>query len=397
MGKFLLLCLIPFFLFAAIDDDIKKQANLLKQSDKKKEELSDKLQDLAAKIVSEQSEMTSIESKENALEKRLKENRGDLKALEAEQNRLKNEESALYKEKSKIERELIEFLAKDISFSFVIGELKPSSESDMINQEVFEALTKVTKENIEKLQSGFEDTVKKIGEIGARLEVVKSRIESIEQDKHELEEIKKKKKSVVAALTSSQQRYKKELNEIAKRQDEISNLLETLQIKKRESQTKKKEPVLTEQERVSSDKDVRKVGSSYIDVATEKYKGKKTIPPLEKYSIINKFGPYFDPVYNIKIFNESVTLKPASKNANVRSVLGGVVVFARKTAVMDQVVIIEHPNNLHTIYGYLSKIAPTIKQGITIKEGYIIGKVDEKLMFEVTHKNRYIDPLELFE
>lgn len=399
MRRLFFILLISLPLFSAIEDDITKQQQLLKQSDKKKEELSDKLQDLAARIVNEKKEMDRIGSKESELEGRLKQSVNDLKKLESEQKALQNQESSLHKEKSRIERELIEFLAKDISFNFVTGEIKPSSEYDMINQEIFNSLTKVTQENITELQKGFEDAVKKIGEINARLELLKERIDGIKKDKNELEAVKKEKNSVVASLTKSQQKYKGELNEITKRQDEISKLLETLKIKKREAEAPpppKKGAPLTKEEKDAQAGDVRKIGSSYQDVATAKYNGKKTIAPLEGYTVINRFGPYFDPVYNIKIFNESVTLKPKSSDAQVRSVLGGVVVFARKTAVMDQVVIIEHPNNLHTIYGYLSKIAPTIKQGVTVKEGYVIGRVDDRLMFEVTQKNRYIDPLELF-
>jgi murein DD-endopeptidase MepM/ murein hydrolase activator NlpD len=43
----------------------------------------------------------------------------------------------------------------------------------------------------------------------------------------------------------------------------------------------------------------------------------------------------------------------------------------------------------------MDKIAPTIKEGKKIKKGYVIGRIDKELMFEVTQKNRHINPLEL--
>lgn len=388
--------LIPLLLFAALDDDIIKQRKLLEQSGKKKEALSEKLQDLASRILVEKNTMGQLNKKEDVLEDKLKDSVSLLKKLESEQGDLKTQESKLHKEKSALERKLIEFLAKDISFSFVTGEIKPFSEADMVNQEIFEALNEVAKKNIEELKENFQKTVEQINNVGERLGELKGQIAAIKKDKTELETLKKEKNKLIATLGKSQKKYKSELNEIAKRQDEIGDLLESLKIKKREQDRKGQEKTLQEQQKSYSGKDVRKLGSSYMNVATETYKGKKTISPLEAYQVINKFGPYFDPVYNIKIFNESVTLKPQTNDAKVRSVLDGVVVFARKTSVMDKVVIIEHKNNLHTIYGYLSKIAPTIKPGITVKEGYVVGRVDEKLMFEVTRKNRYIDPLELF-
>jgi len=52
-------------------------------------------------------------------------------------------------------------------------------------------------------------------------------------------------------------------------------------------------------------------------------------------------------------------------------------------------------DEIHTIYAHLSKIAPTIQVGQKIKKGYVIGRVDNDLTFEVTQKNFHIDPLEL--
>ncbi|MFP4332968.1 MAG: murein hydrolase activator EnvC family protein [Campylobacterales bacterium] len=393
-----ILALFLFFgaLLAALDDDIVKQRNLLDKSSQKKEQLSQKLKELANTIIKEQNSIKTIEKKEKALENRLSKSKDELTVLEKKEQELKAQESKLHQKKSALEQQLVEFLAKDISFSFVKSEIESSSESDFINEEIFNSLNEIAKKNIEELKKGFEETVKELDGVNTKLENTKERIASIRADKKELELLKKEKRDVIASLSISQQRYKDELNEILKRQDEIADLLESLQIKKKEQDRARQKEVITKEDQEFKGKDVRKIGHSYVDVATEKYTGKKTIPPIENYTVINKFGPYFDPVYNIKIFNESVTLQPQTSNTKVRSVFDGVVVFARETSVMEKVVIIEHKNNLHTIYGYLSKIAPTIKPGITVKKGYVVGRVDDKLMFEVTKKNRYINPEELF-
>uniref|UniRef100_UPI00263A1100 murein hydrolase activator EnvC family protein n=1 Tax=uncultured Campylobacter sp. TaxID=218934 RepID=UPI00263A1100 len=102
-----------------------------------------------------------------------------------------------------------------------------------------------------------------------------------------------------------------------------------------------------------------------------------------------------DPIYNIKIFNESVVLSANSADAKVKSVFNGKVVFAKETAMLDKVVIIENPNGIHTIYAHLSQIAPTVKVGAKVQKGYVIGRVQRDLTFEVTQKNYHIDPLEL--
>ena len=96
----------------------------------------------------------------------------------------------------------------------------------------------------------------------------------------------------------------------------------------------------------------------------------------------------------MKVFNESVTLLTKGDD-KVKSVLDGKVVFAKDTPILKKVVIIEHKDNMHTIYAQLDKIAPTIKPGTTIKKGYTIGRIENTLKFEVTLKDKHIDPLEL--
>lgn len=116
---------------------------------------------------------------------------------------------------------------------------------------------------------------------------------------------------------------------------------------------------------------------------------------MDKFVITKKYGKYVDPIYNIKIFNESIELKPLKPNAKVKNVLNGKVILAKKTPHLNNVIIIKHKGGLYTIYAHIDKIAPTIKKGKKVKKGYVIGRVNNKLTFEVT-KNRYhINPLEL--
>ncbi len=75
--------------------------------------------------------------------------------------------------------------------------------------------------------------------------------------------------------------------------------------------------------------------------------------------------------------------------------LDGKVVYAKDTAILDRVVIVENSYGIHTIYAHLSKIAPTIKVGKKIKKGYVLGRVESDLSFEVTQKSYHINPLEL--
>ena len=142
---------------------------------------------------------------------------------------------------------------------------------------------------------------------------------------------------------------------------------------------------------------VRQINSSYTKSKTYKYRGNKTISPLAGARVIKKFGTYIDPIYKIKIFNESITLKAKTANAKVKNVLNGKVVFAGKSSMLGKVVVVSHSKKIHTVYAGLSKIAPTIRVGSKIKRGYVVGKVTEKLIFQATKNSKHINPLKLIK
>ncbi len=142
---------------------------------------------------------------------------------------------------------------------------------------------------------------------------------------------------------------------------------------------------------------VKQINSSYKKSKTYNYRGSKTISPLSHARVVKKFGTYIDPIYKIKIFNESITLKSRKNNAKVKNVLNGKVVFAGKSSMLGKVVVVEHSRRIHTVYAGLSKIAPTIHVGSKIKKGYVVGKVSRKLIFQATKNSKHINPLQLIK
>lgn len=127
------------------------------------------------------------------------------------------------------------------------------------------------------------------------------------------------------------------------------------------------------------------------------YVGSKTISPLPGGKLDKTFGIHTDKTYNIKIFNESISIKAAEKSTKVQNVLDGKVVYAGKTKFLKRVVVVAHKNKLHTVYANLSKIAPSIKEEVLIKKGYVVGRVEDRLIFEVTQDSQHINPLDLIE
>jgi len=188
----------------------------------------------------------------------------------------------------------------------------------------------------------------------------------------------------------------------AKAREKARKAKEALRIAKTEAEKKSarlaaKEAAKEQKKVYKKSVQVRQVNSSYTKSKTYAYKGGKTISPLAGAKVIKKFGTYVDPIYKIKIFNESITLKAASSNAKVRNILNGKVVFAGKSSMLGKVVVVSHSKKIHTVYAGLSKIAPTIHVGSKIKKGYTIGKVNEKLVFQATKNSKHINPLRLIK
>ncbi|MCV3500715.1 peptidoglycan DD-metalloendopeptidase family protein, partial [Campylobacter lari] len=239
----------------------------------------------------------------------------------------------------------------------------------------------------------YEDISKKIEEKQIQITTINSNLKSYKDQLDELKNLRKKQEQEIAKQKTDKEIYTRKLSNLQAQQQELRKTLNKLKIIKE----KEEEKLAQKKEDKKPNSNIKQVGSSYQTSSVKRYSGPKTIAPLESYTVKQKFGNYIDPIYNIKIYNENVVLKSDSANAAVRNVLDGKVVFAKATPTLKQVVIVENKDGIHTIYAHLDKIAPGVKVGRNIKKGYIIGRVESDLTFEVTQKNFHINPLEMIK
>jgi murein DD-endopeptidase MepM/ murein hydrolase activator NlpD len=200
-----------------------------------------------------------------------------------------------------------------------------------------------------------------------------------------LDKLSNRKVNVIKSLKIKKDTYSRNLRNIKEKRRRLSSILSKLKIVKKRSHKKRR--------RASKRKSNKKIASSFQNVLTYNYRGKRTIAPLKKFVVLRKYGPYEDPIYNIKIFNDSIVMKPVGRNKKVNAVLSGKIIFAKNTPSLKKVVIIQHKNKYHTIYAHLDKIAPTIRRGKMVRKGFVIGKVSSNLTFQITKQNYYINPL----
>ncbi len=413
--RFVLLSCIIFTLVATantnIDDKIKTTSKRLKKFDKTYSKLHKNLANTAKQIIQQeratlkqQKKLQELQLELSLKEQRYQENTQELKLLKGSQEKLQ-------KTQDQLRQDLAFMLAKNVSLSLILDDDKAKNDNALITEEVFESLNQITRANISSLQGNFSSNAQKIEVMEKKITRLKEAIEEIDAKRIEVLNITQKKKKQLSKLKKEKNSYRASVKKLLKQQNSLKNELSKLNIIKEDEKAKRiarekekqrlaqleqqKQENATRAKPTKNLPEVKSRTDAYHSVKTKKYLGKKTISPLDDFTVVKEFGPYEDPIYHIKIFNESISMKPKVTNAKVKSVLNGKVILAKETSLLNNIVIIEHDNGMHTIYAHLDKIAPTIKKGKRLKRGSIIGRVNDELMFEVTQKNYHINPLHL--
>lgn len=112
--------------------------------------------------------------------------------------------------------------------------------------------------------------------------------------------------------------------------------------------------------------------------------------------IVSPFGWGIHPVLKQERMNEGIDIE-AALGTNVKAVAPGKAKMITDSAQLGKVLIIEHSQDIETVYGHLGEVL--VKQGDAISQGQIIAKVGKSgivsgplLYFEVREKGKAIDP-----
>lgn len=403
----ILVCFLFFlslsnFLFADTTSRIQRNEELLSNIDSKQSSLSKKLKTLGDNINAKNAKINELDKQIKNLQKSINANQKvylqQEKIFDTSQNKL----NALSSRLNILQNELIGIILKDMTIAMILNYKEPLSEESIANEEILKNLSNSVKEKIASLIKESDDIKKEMNVAQEKINNARSIIATQKEKKIALENSKLEQQAIAKRMKDEVKSYNEEIARLDKERSQIQQILVDLNIlqkKELESQEAKREALQKDSQNAPSigsniaPIEVRQIGSSYRNVSTARYTGKKTIAPLKDYTIETKYGPYFDPVYKIKVFNEFVTFGVKKRSA-VLSVLDGKVVFAKSTAMLKMVVIIEHSNGIHTIYSYLDEIPSNIKVGARVKKGNTIAYVNDKLNFEITQKDKHINPLD---
>ena len=456
MRSFILYCFVVIGLLygASTTSKIKSSKKNLSATASAKKKASRKLDAIAKDIKVAEKESIALEKKIDELGKDKEKIQKEYDSLKVELSESEKDFKKISQELEQKRKAFITLLSEQFSVIFAMEQSHEPTKKSIISQEVYKAYEKHNAKVLASLRFEIGLLQKSKKDKLALRDKTQKKIKRIDKKRVEYAEKKLAKKKLLETLSKDEEKYNAKLGKIVDRQNSLNATLAKLNIlKKKEVEEKrkriavKKEAIRLEKERkrrirkeqalarekakkakkalrlaktaeakkaaklaakeaakeikavkkkaaVQSEK-VRKINSSYQKSKVYSYRGGKTISPIPGARLIKKFGTYTDPIYKIKIFNESITLKAPSSNAKVQNILNGKVVFAGKSSMLGKVVVVAHSGKIHTVYAGLSKIAPNIKTGRKIKKGYVIGKVSSKLMFQATKNSKHIDPLKL--
>lgn len=414
------------FSSTTIDKKIEQNKKILDQSLNKKQQATLKIKELAQEIENQNNNIIKLEKDIKKVNSDILEHQKLLEESIIKLKELKSKSTKLIKEKKDNEEEIVDTIIEEFSVSIALRLASENSLQELIDSEIYTLLSQNSKDRILKLNNSYDLVTNNTKDNEKNIEKISTYIKERERTKETLNQLKQEHSSSLNNLESQHKEYQEQLTKVVEQQNSLKKLLSDLNIVKQEELKKelqkqredrikellanKNKEKIQENDEIqnaqtrnqeyakSLNLDVRKIGSSTDGVKIIKYAGPRTIAPLKDFKVVKQFGTYYDPIYKIKLFNESIVLKSNEPKAKVVSVLNGKVVYAKKNAgMLENVVIIQHENGLHTIYSHLDEIAPTLQVGKWIKKGYVVGRVDDSLTFQATKYSAHIDPKELFK
>ncbi|MFC2073247.1 murein hydrolase activator EnvC family protein [Campylobacterota bacterium] len=454
MRSFILICFVTSGLLygGSTATKIKDSQKNLSVTSSAKKDASRQLSKIAKDIQSAEKDIVYLEIKLDELELDQEKSEQRYKVLKDE---LSQSEKDLILTSQSLEEKhqaFISLLSKQFSIIFAMEQAHEPTQESIISQEVYIAYKKQNNKLLATLRADIEILRKQKDDKVFLRNKTKNEIERIVKKRDDYAQKKLVKEKLRKRLAADEEKYNTKLKKIVDKQNSLRSTLAKLNIlqaqevkeahkraadaievmrleKERQRNIREAKALArtnarkaqenlrqakTEEDRVKarlaakeaekenqkvykkSDK-VRQVNSSYAPSKTYAYKGGRTISPLPGAKLVKKFGTYMDPIYKIKIFNESITLQSSERNSKVQNILNGKVVFAGQSSMLGKVVVVSHSQKIHTVYAGLSKIAPTIHVGAKIQKGYVVGKVNQKLIFQATKNSQHINPLNLIK
>ncbi|MFI5294096.1 MAG: murein hydrolase activator EnvC family protein [Thermodesulfovibrionales bacterium] len=370
---FLVFPLLFVLLFSSVSAGATHEEEYRKLQEKMSEQ-KEKLREAQERESSILGEIEGVNMRLEKTETELSKYRKDLRRTEAEISSVTSDiektKGVLEKQKEWLKRKLMVMQKFGYSGDMLVLLMSAEDVSQMMR--IWKYLENITLYE-HKVLGDYRDNLKRFNEKYERLRVLKAELKTdTDKVKTKEKELAGERQSKVVILSSvrkekaSHQRMIAELKEASKR------LLDLI---------------------TKSSKTDTYTGSG---TGFTRFRGKLPWPAEGKIAV--PYGSQKDPQFSTPVFRNGVHIQtPADSDA--RSVYEGKVIFAEWFKGFGQLVIINHGNGYHTLYGNLSEIFSHV--GDIIKESQVIGRVGTSgilnapgLYFEIRYKGKPLDPVQ---
>jgi septal ring factor EnvC (AmiA/AmiB activator) len=223
-----------------------------------------------------------------------------------------------------------------------------------------------------KIIHSYKEDLARVKEKKNSLENLQASLESKKAtarvNKKKLQSEKKKKKEIISTVRSRRIAHEKKIRELEESSKKLQSMVTRLQSKK--------------------------MPGAIVGDGFKSHKG--VLPWPVDGRVLTKYGKHKDQ-YDVLVNKSGINIS-VDKDENPRAVAGGRVVFTGNFEGYGNLLIIDHGNGYHSLYGNLSKTS--IKEDSLLVEGMNIGSVSSSkqnktpvLYFEIRHKGRPVDPL----
>jgi septal ring factor EnvC (AmiA/AmiB activator) len=347
------------------EEEYKNIQEKMSEQKKKLREAQERESSILTEIEGVNMRLGKIETDLNRFRKNLRQTEAEISTVTSEIEKMK---TVLARQKEWLKRKLVVMNKFGYSGDMFVLLMSAGDISQMMR--IWKYLEIITVHE-HRVLGDYRETLKKYNEKYERLVVLKTELKTgadkVKTKEQELADQKESKAMILSSVRkekASRQRMLAELKEASKR---LLDLIE---------------------------KSSRTDTYTGAGAGMTRLKGKLQWPVEGKIAV--PYGTQRDPQFSTPVFRNGVQIKTEA-NSDTRSVYEGKVIFAEWFKGFGQLVIINHGNGYHTLYGNLSEIFSHV--GDIIRENQVIGKVGTSgilnapgLYFEIRYKGKPLDP-----
>lgn len=258
--------------------------------------MNSRLSSLGEAIRSKELQKAEIGRQMIALKKSLEKNRNESLVQEKVLTNYRKSLDHLQKQRSFLQKRVFDTLLQDFLFSQALKGQNLASSNDVILQVAFENLHQSTLSKMSQLSQEEKELNAQALKVKSSIQKISSVIDEQKTREVTLKSLQTEQNKLILSMQKDYAIYNQRLTLLEKERQNLNALLKRLNIIKQNRENEEKVSL----KKSSQALEVKQVASSYQNINTTSYNGPKTIAPLNDYEVVQKFGPYIDPVYNLK-------------------------------------------------------------------------------------------------